>query len=113
MWIFRMYLVCIPYNEFREMLVEGDNGPWGDDYFEATFGSYVEDGWIDIEYKYGNYNPRNGKSLVKWRIPGTEKIYRVPYSGSSLFAMWWCGWTDELENSDYENEDEENEDEEN
>ena len=99
-----MYRVWIPYNEFREYLVEAD-GPWGDDYFQKTFEPYVEDdgmNWIEIEYKYGGYT--NGKTLVKWRIPGTEKVYGVRYGGSSCFAMWWCGLTDHLEDEEEEEE---------
>jgi hypothetical protein len=97
-----MYRVWIPYNEFREYLVEGDNGPWGDNYFEETFGSYVEEDCIEIEYKYGDY--ANGKSLVKWRIPDTKKVYGMRYGGSSCFAMWWCGLTDHLEDEEEEEE---------
>ena len=79
------------------MLVEGDKGPWGDTYFETIFGKYIEDGAIEIEYKYGDY--KDGKSQVKWRIPGTEKVYLVKYGGSSQFAMWWCGMTDDIEDN--------------
>ena len=83
------------------MLVEGDNAPWGDKYFSATFDKYAEDDVIEIEYKYGDYY--NGKSTIKWRIPDTEKVYAVRYTGSSRFAMWWCGYTDGIENEgDYD-----------
>jgi hypothetical protein len=97
-----MYRVWIELNQFREYLVEAD-GPWGDDYFQKTFGPYVEEDCIWIEYKYGEY--KNGKSLVKWRIPDTEKVYCVRYGGSSCFAMWWCGLTDHLEDEEEEEED--------
>jgi hypothetical protein len=43
-----MYFVDIPYNEFREYLVEMINGPWGDNSFEETFGPFNEDGFIKI-----------------------------------------------------------------
>jgi len=95
------YRVSIPFKEFREYLVETDEkGPWGDKFFLDTFGKYVEDDAIEIEYKYGDY--KNGKSLIKWRVAEEEngKVYGVRYTGSSIFAMWWCGMTDGLEDEE-------------
>jgi len=95
------YQVLIPFSEFREYLVETDDGgPWGDEFFHNTFDKYVEDDLILIEYKYGDY--KNGKSMIKWRIPDEEngKVYAVRYTGSSIFAMWWCDLTDALEEED-------------
>jgi hypothetical protein len=89
------YTVEIDYKEFRKYLVEGDDGSWGDDYFEKTFAKYVDDGLIRIEYKYGDY--QNGKSLIKWRVAdydgdeNTNRVYAKRYTGSSIFAMWWRG----------------------
>ena len=102
------YTVIIPYKEFREYLVETDEGgAWGDKYFADTFDKYVEDDAIEIEYKYGEY--KNGKTMIKWRIPGTEKVCEVRYTGSSIFAMWWCGLTDGIEDEDEEEEEEKEE----
>jgi hypothetical protein len=90
------YTISIPYNDFREYMVETDeSGPWGDAYFHETFDKHLENDEIRIEYKYGDYE--NGKSEIKWRVIDTEKVYRVRYGGSSVFAMWWCGLTDEEE----------------
>jgi hypothetical protein len=89
------YNVTIPVNEFREYLVETDeSGPWGDKFFLYTFGKYIDDDAIEIEYKYGDY--KNGLSIVKWRVAEEEagKVYSVRYRGSSRFAMWWCSITD-------------------
>jgi hypothetical protein len=100
------YTIFIPYNQFREYLVETDeSGPWSDKYFADTFDKYVEDDSIMIEYKYGEY--KNGKSMIKWRVADTEKIRAVRYTNSSIFAMWWCGITDGIED---EEEDEDQED---
>lgn len=92
------WTVSIPYDEFRNYIVEGDGGPWGDRYFHECFDKYVEDDLIEIEYKYGNYV--NGKSEITWRLSCKEgKVRKVRYGGSSRFALWWCGLTDELEDS--------------
>ena len=95
----RSYTVHIDYTEFREYLVENDDaGPWGDTYFHEVFDEYVEDNSIEIEYKYGDY--KDGKTTILWRLAAEEgkgKVYRVRYGGSSRFAMWWCGLTDDLE----------------
>jgi len=97
------YYVTLPVKEFRKYLVEGDKGPWGDTFFDTTFGKFIEGKMIQIEYKYGDYD---GKSEIKWRIPDTHKIYSCKYTGSSAFAMWWCGLTDEVEDcDDHKNED--------
>jgi len=95
------YTVYIPFKEFREYLVETDEkGPWGDKFFLDTFGKYVEDDAIEIEYKYGD--DAHGCSLVKWRVAQEEngKVYRVRYGGSSIFAIWWCGITDGVEDEE-------------
>ncbi|MFZ4598710.1 MAG: hypothetical protein ACOYNN_08710 [Terrimicrobiaceae bacterium] len=92
------YTISIPYNEFREWLLESDErGPWGDRCFHETFDKYVEDDLIRIEYKYGD--AWNGKTTIKWRIADVEnsKVYLTRYGGSSHFAMWWCGLTDKEE----------------
>ena len=98
----KMPSVMLPYAEFREYLVENDDaGPWGDTYFHEVFDKYVEDDAIEIEYKYGAV--KNGKTTILWRLAAEEgkgKVYKVRYGGSSHFAMWWCGWTDDLEDED-------------
>ena len=95
----RSYTVHIDYTQFREYLVENDDaGPWGDTYFHEVFDEYVEDNSIEIEYKYGDY--KDGKTTILWRLAAEEgkgKVYKVRYGGSSRFAMWWCGLTDDLE----------------
>jgi hypothetical protein len=97
------YTVDITERQFREYLVEGDNGPWGDNYYESIFRQYITDGYITITYKYGEY--KDGKSMIKWRVSeNPDKVYAVRYGGSSCFAMWWGGITDELEYSDDEDE---------
>ena len=105
------YTVHIDYTEFREYLVENDDaGPWGDTYFHEVFDKYVEDNSIEIEYTYGTVN--KGKTTILWRLADTEgcqideltgkpmnfhKVYQLRYGGSSHFAMWWCGLTDDIE----------------
>ena len=100
------YTVHIDYTQFREYLVENDDaGPWGDTYFHEVFDKYVEDNSIEIEYKYGDY--KNGKTTILWRLAAEEgkgKVYQVRYGGSSRFAMWWCGITDDLEDEEEEND---------
>ena len=62
----------------------------------AQFNPFVdEEGNIEIEYKYGDY--KNGKSLIKFRVPGLDKTFGIRYGGSSPFAMWWSGVTDGVE----------------
>jgi len=92
-----VYSVSIPYSEFRNYLVETDkSGPWGDKYFHSVFDKYVEDDFIEIEYKYGKCV--DWKTEIIWRPANTEeKAYSVRYSHSSPFAIWWCNLTDELE----------------
>ena len=95
------YSVRIPYDEFRYHLVETDeSGPWGDDYFHSVFGKYVEDDYIEIDYRYGP--SVNWKTEIIWRVSGHDikKAYKVRYGNSSPFAMWWCSLTDEIENND-------------
>jgi hypothetical protein len=59
----------------------------------AQFTPFVDDeGNIKILYSYGDY--KNGKSLIKFCVPGLDKRFRVRYGGSSIFAMWWCSLTD-------------------
>jgi hypothetical protein len=80
--------LTLPYTEFKEYLCE--------DIITAQFNPFVDDeGNIEIQYKYGEY--KNGKSLIKFRVPGLDKTFRVRYCGSSAFAMWWCSVTDEAE----------------
>ena len=86
------YTTSIPYKEFREYLVEGDRGGWGDDFFHKTFDEFVVDDMIEIEYKY-EHDPHVCR--MKWRIPDTKKVYRVRYSGSSPFALWWSNYMSE------------------
>lgn len=82
------YKLNLPYTEFQEYLCE--------DIPTAQFNKYAEDdGSICILYKYGKYS--NGKSEIKFRVPGLDKTFSVRYSGSSAFAMWWCGLTDGME----------------
>ena len=110
------YSTVMRYKEFRDMLVEGDDSnPWGDDYFESIFGKYNDDGWVRVEYNYGAY--RDGKSTIKWRIPDEDFVFHTKvaakrgyyvtrYTGSSRFAMWWCGLTDDMEAEAGEEEEE-------
>jgi len=97
----------MPYADFRYNMVETDeSGPWGDNYFYQTFDKYVdEDGLIEIEYKYGPCV--NWKTEILWKIPDTEKTYKLRYGHSSPFAMWWCGLTDGIEEDEEEEEEEE------
>ena len=92
------YSVRIPYDEFRYHLVETDeSGPWGDDYFHSVFGKYVEDDYIEIDYRYGP--SVNWKTEIIWRVSGHDikKAYKVRYGNSSPFAMWWSSVTNEIE----------------
>jgi hypothetical protein len=80
--------LTLPFTEFQTYICE--------DIMTAQFNPFVDDeGNIEILYKYGEY--KNGKSLIKFRVPGLDKTFGVRYSGSSAFAMWWCGLTDEKE----------------
>ena len=82
------YNLTLPYTEFQEYLCEN--------IMTDQFNPFVdEEGNIEIIYKYGAY--KNGKSLIKFRVPGVDKTFGVGYDGSSHFAMWWCGLTDGLE----------------
>ena len=85
----------ILYREFREYLVEIDD-PWEDKRFHDKFDSFVQEHNIKIEYKYIDTTVGSDTSLLKWRCvndkdePGT-KFRTVRFTGSSRFAMWWCG----------------------
>jgi len=82
------YRLTLPYSEFQEIMCE--------DMMTAQFNPFVdEEGNIEIEYKYGEY--KNGKSLIKFSVPGLDETFGVRYTGSSLFAMWWSGVTDGVE----------------
>jgi hypothetical protein len=75
----------LPYTEFKEYMCE--------DIITSQFNPFVDDeGNIEIMYAYGDY--KNGKSLIKFRVPGLDKGFQVRYTDSSPFAMWWCGITD-------------------
>lgn len=90
-----VYTVVMPYTEFQEYLCEG--------IMTAQFNKHVDEcGNIEIEYKYGKY--QDGNSHIRFRIPGEEKCYWARYTSSSCFAMWWCGLTDGLEESESESE---------
>jgi hypothetical protein len=94
------YNVSLKYMEFRDYMCE--DYPLGDRCFHEVFDNYVNDGFIEIVYKYGDY--ANGKSEILWRLADTEghKFSKVRYGGSSVFAMWWCGQTDGLEDEEDE-----------
>ena len=65
----------------------------------SQFNRFVnDDGSIDIDYWYGDYN--NGISQIKFTVPDLDKIFSVRYTGSSMFALWWCGLTDGNEEDD-------------
>ena len=84
-------LLLLDYVQFQEYMCEN--------IMTSDFNKYCDDdGCIEIEYKYGDY--KNGKSMIKFRIPDTDKVYTVRYTGSSCFAMWWSGLTDGIENDD-------------
>ena len=83
-----MYSARMDYVEFQEYLCE--------DMMTSQFNKFVEDdGTIGIEYYYGPY--KNGVSTICWRVEEDTKQYKTRYTGSSRFAMWWCGITDGLE----------------
>ena len=87
------YIIRLPYVEFQRYFCE--------DMMTAGFYKYVEDDdSIPLEYKYGDY--KYGKSEIVWRIVDTEKWHSTRYGGSSIFAMWWCSVSDEVEESDEE-----------
>jgi hypothetical protein len=86
-----MYELIIPYTQFREYLCENIT--------TSQFNRYVDDeGNIEIEYTYGD--SKNGKTCILFKIPGVDKQYTVMYTGSSRFALWWCGLTDDIEGED-------------
>ena len=91
------YRVRVKASEFRNYLVEADS-PWGDNYFDQVFGGDIDssDGCIEIEYKYGKFV--NCTGVIKWRVIGTNKTYKLSYGGISEFAVWWGQLTDDLEN---------------
>ena len=105
------YSVSIPYKEFRYNFVETDEGggPWGDDYFHSVFDKYIEDGLIEIDYRYGPMV--NYKFEIIWKVSGddTKKARKLRYGHSSPFAEWWCSLTNEDENEEDEDEDEDEE----
>ena len=80
--------LMLPYTEFQEYLCE--------DMMTTQFNPFVnEEGNIEIIYKYGDH--KNGKSCIKFKVPGLDKVFAVRYTGSSQFAMWWCNYTDDAE----------------
>ena len=84
------YSLNLPYTEFQEYMCED---------IMTGFDTCVEDdGSICIEYKYGSYS--NGVSTIIFWIPDTDSVHRVRYTGSSPFAMWWCGMTDNNEDDE-------------
>jgi len=85
-------IITLPYTEFCEYLREGSHSG-------VRFTPFVDDeGDIKICYKYGDY--KNGKSEIKYRVAGYNQTFSMRYTGSSPFAMWWCGLTDGSEEED-------------
>ena len=59
---------------------------------------------IDINYSYGD--SKNGKCVINWSfvLDENNKMRTISYGGSSCFAMWWCDFTDVLEDVLFGNE---------
>ena len=94
--------IALPFYEFQEYFHGGYYVKDFYDEFEKF--AFKEDDvrLILIEYKYGDY--RNGKTTIEWRClhnserhdPNPNIDWRImKYAGSSAFAMWWCGLTDD------------------
>lgn len=89
-----LYTVNIPYTEFQANFCEEYND--GEGMGTAKFNKFVyDDGSIDIEYTYGDCS--NGLSTINWRVADDKTVYTTKYGGSSTFAMWWCGVSDDAE----------------
>lgn len=87
-----VYTISIPFEEFRDNFCEDMTVKKA-----KLFEEYVnEDGDIDIEYSYGDC--KNGISTINWCASDDNKTgYTMKYGGSSTFAMWWSGVSDDVE----------------
>jgi hypothetical protein len=98
--------VMLPYDEFSEYFLEDYTikqiRKWEEQYAtDDEIDDHVGKSVV-INYSYGD--SKNGKCIINWSFALDEdnKIRTVSYTGSSFFAMWWCGWTDEEEEVDCE-----------
>ena len=88
-----VYNVIAPRNSKGKRITAQEHS----DFFHKTFDEFVVDDMIEIEYKY-EHDPH--VCSMKWRIPDTKKVYRVRYTGSSAFALWWANYVSEVCESD-------------
>ena len=104
------YYIRLPFTEFQEYFCDG--------MMTSHFNKYVaEDDYIEIKYRYGKY--KMGKSTIYWRLSDCfgydetdldfHKIYKLRYTGSSPFALWWSGISEEAETCPSDEEDEKGE----
>ena len=98
----------LPYAEFSEYFLENYTlkqiRKWEEQYAtDDEIDDYVSKS-VGINYSYGD--SKNGKCIINWSFALDEnnKIRTASYGGSSCFAMWWCGWTDNEEDEEEEEE---------
>ena len=87
-----VYTISIPFSEFRDNFCEDMTVKKA-----KLFDDFVDDyGDIEIRYWYGDC--KNGLSTICWSVSkGRTENYIVKYGGSSPFAMWWSGVSDDVE----------------
>jgi len=94
------YIVSMPMSEFRENIVEIPKSCLCcvNTHFKDIFG---DGDTITIQYKYIGYC--SGITSFKWRVYDKNANTQTPmcsivqYTGSTLFAEWWCNLTDDIE----------------
>ena len=91
----------LPYIEFSEYFLEDYTlkqiRKWEEQYAtDKELDDYVGKS-VGINYSYGD--SKNGKCVINWSFALDEnnKMRTISYTGSSCFAFWWCGFTDDLE----------------
>lgn len=87
-----VYTISLRFDEFRDNFCENMTVKQAN-----AFKDYVnEDGDIDIVYKYEA--SKNGLGTINWGVSHDGGfVYTTKYTGSSCFAMWWSGVSDDTE----------------
>ena len=86
-----VYTISIPFSEFRDNFCEDMTVKQANALKEYAY----DCGNVELEYKYGDC--KNGLSTIIWRISASDNVRITKYTGSSAFAMWWSGVSDDAE----------------